>query len=134
MRGLVFHYDNAEALARKAHKRLLKQWTHTAKAFGVDHLLIIGGDIPEIYDTEITIERFEDYPSVREAYPKNKYVVITESGKSLGSVKLPKDALYVLGSNYSDPVVTEGDITVSIKAKIPLWDVVAAGIVLHKAQ
>jgi uncharacterized protein (DUF1330 family) len=133
VRGLVFHYDNAEVLDRKAHKRLLKQWTHTAKAFGIDHLLIIG-EAPEIHDAEIVIDYYEDYQQIREAYPDNKYVVIIESGKPLGSVKLPKDALYVLGSNYADPIVNEKDITVSIKADIPLWDVVAAGIVLHKAK
>ena len=116
---------------------MLKQWTHTAKAFGIYHLLIIGDEkaIPVLGDTEIKIEHFENYHQIRKQYKKHKYVVITEEGKDVEKVKFPTgNALYVVGSNYSNPAVNKGDLLVSIKANIPLWDVVAAGIVLHKAQ
>lgn len=132
MNGLVFHYDNAEALDRKAHKRLLKQWTHTAKAFGIYHLIVIGKKVPQINDAEITIEQFGSYQEVREAHPDEKYVVLTETGKDVDKFKFPKDAFYVLGSNYAEPEIRQGDLTVSIAANIPLWDVVAAGIVLYR--
>lgn len=137
MKGLVFHWDENQTFksSKRAQKRLLKQWTHTAKAFGFYNLLIIGKDVPMINDTEINILVFNDYLEIREEYENYKYVIITEKGKDIDSVKFPtKDVLYVVGSNYSDPIVTDGDILVGIKGNIPLWDVVAAGIILHRAQ
>lgn len=132
MRALVFHWDENQTFKsdERAQKRLLKQWTHTAKAFDVYKLLIVGNP-PQNNDAEITIETFDSYAEVREKY-KSKYVVITEKGKD--KVKYPKDCIFVVGSNYSDPEVRKGDIAVSIKANIPLWDVVAAGIILDRAQ
>lgn len=137
MKGLVFHWDDNETLKadKRAQKRLLKQWTHTAKAFGIYHLLIIGKEIPVINDSEIEIQTFETYNDVRAAYQDVKYIIITEDGKDLEKVKFPKsNVLFVLGSNYSNPQINDNDIIVSIEGNIPLWDVVAAGIVLYKAQ
>lgn len=136
MKGLVFHWDENEILKadKRAQKRLLKQWTHTAKAFGIYNLLIIGDEIPINHDSEVTINIFKDYLHIRKKYSKYKYVVITEEGDNLKQVKFPtKNVLFVLGSNYSNPQVHDKDIAVSIEGNIPLWDVVAAGIVLHEA-
>ena len=139
MNSLAFHWDEAEAFTKdqKAQKKLLKQWTHTAKAFGIYHLMVIGEEtaIPVLGDIEVKIEFFDNYHQIRKAYPKSKYVVITEEGKDVEKVKFPSgDVIYVVGSNYSNPATNKGDVLVSIKANIPLWDVVAAGIVLYKAQ
>lgn len=137
MKGLVFHWDDNETLKadKRAQKRLLKQWTHTAKAFGIYHLLIIGKEIPVIDDNEIEISIYECYSDIRADYKDVKYVIITEDGEDLEKIMLPKsNVLFVLGSNYSNPQINDNDITVSIEGNIPLWDVVAAGIVLYKAQ
>lgn len=136
MRRLCFHWDEAEAFKKSdtARKKLLKQWTHTAKAFGVFDLIVVGAkaNIPVIKDLEINIEVFSSYADVRTAYDNSEYVVITETGK--GEVAFPKDCIFVVGSNYSNPQENEGDILVKIEADIPLWDVVAAGIILHRAR
>lgn len=139
MKILVCHWDDAEAFKgnQKAKKKLLKQWTHTAKAFGIHHFIVIGEEsaIPVLNDAEIKIDFYDNYHQVRKDYPKHKYVVMTEEGKDIEKVKFPTgDVIYVVGSNYSNPATNKGDVLVSIKAKIPLWDVVAAGIVLYKAQ
>ena len=138
MKALCFHWDESETLLadRRAQKRLLKQWTHTAKAFGVDTLIIIcDGDPPVINDEEIKIELFPNYNDVREAYYSLEYVVITAVGLAFDEVKYPRqNVIFVVGSNYADPELMDGDIAVGIKGSIPLWDVVAAGIVLNKAQ
>jgi len=136
MRKLCFHWDGAEAFRKDevAKKKLLKQWTHTAKAFGIFNLIVIGDRdaIPIIGDIEVSIEYFDKYSDVRDIYPDEKYVVLTEKGKR--EVEFPEDCIFVVGSNYADPQENKGDILVGIKSGIPLWDVVAAGIILHKAQ
>lgn len=139
MEGLVFHWDDAAAFSKSdmARKKLLKQWTHTAKAFGVYNLMIIGdpASIPVVEDLEMTVQDFATYDAVRAAYPTHVYVVMTEVGEPIESITFPAEPSFlVAGSNYANPVINEGDITVSITALLPLWDVVAAGIVLHKAQ
>jgi len=139
MKGLVFHWDTAIAFdtSEIARKKLLKQWTHTIKAFGVYKLIVIGGGdlVPPMEDLEITMEKFTTYDEVLIAYPGHSRVVLVDTGTDVDSVVFPTgDVLFVLGSNYANPIVNEGDTTVSVSAIIPLWDVVAAGIVLHKAQ
>lgn len=136
MKGLVFHWDEKLTLLadRSAQMRLMKQWTHTAKGFGAYHLCVIGA-APDNYDSEVTIDRFNTYQEVRDKYRTYTYVVIINSGQDVESVKFPEgDVMFVVGSNYSDPVVNDGDVTVGISGSIPLYDVIAAGIVLHKAQ
>ena len=139
MNSLVFHWDEAEAYKKDqlAKKKLLKQWTHTAKAFGVYNLMVIGNSdsIPVLGDTEIAITQYDNYEQVRAAHKKAKYVVITEEGKPIESVKFPKkNVIFVVGSNYANPKINDKDITVAIKANIPIWDVVAAGIVMSRAM
>lgn len=135
MSKLCFHWDENQLLMAdsRAQSRLLKQWTHTAKAFGVNHLLVIGSP-PKNNDNEITIETFKSYQDVREKYD-SQYIVITEKGNDVFYVDFPEgDKIYVVGSNYANPEINNGDITVSIKAKIPLFDLVAASIVMYEAQ
>ena len=138
MKALCFYWDESETLKAdmRAQKRLLKQWTHTAKAFGISKLLIIGDQVPVINDTEITIEVFKSYEYVRHCYDDYLYVVITEKGMDIEEINIPysDNMLFVVGSNYSNPVEYEGDLLVGINANVPLWDVVAAGIVLHRSM
>lgn len=133
MNRLCFYWDdNVTLLADvKAQERLLKQWTHTAKGFGIYHLLVVG-NAPPNNDAEITIESFTTYQEIRDKYSTEQYVVLIEAGTDMDNfTALSGDLIYVLGSNYSDPIVIEGDVTVGLSASIPLWDVVAAGIVLY---
>lgn len=135
MPALVCHWDDSMVFKKAdfARKKLLKQWTHTCKAFDIPHLIIIGklNSIPILGDVGVKIEYFEDYSAVRQAYPNKTYIVIVEGGADLARFTHPKECFYVLGSNYSNPKILKGDLAVGIKAKIPLWDVVAAGIVLQ---
>lgn len=135
---LSFYWDNSEVFnaSRKAQKRLLKQWTHTAKAFGIHTLLVIGKEVPRITDREVELVRFDSYADVRMEYSKAQFVVITGQGtETIENANLPhKQIVFQLGSNYSDPEIRPNDITIKIDADIPLWDVVAAGIVLHGAR
>lgn len=129
---LCFHWDkNVSFLSDvKAQERLLKQWTHTAKAFGIYHLLIVGNP-PANNDAEMTIESFTNYQEIRDKYTE-QYVILTEHGTNLNDFTVPEgDLIYVLGSNYAEPVITAGDVTVGLDALIPLWDVVAAGVILY---
>lgn len=135
MNKLVFHWDENVLLTmdERTQSRLLKQWTHTAKAFGIYHLLIIGKP-PANNDADILIEDFKSYQEIRDKYESN-YVVIIEGGKPIGEIEKPHgEIIYVVGSNYADPEVRAGDIAVGIKAGIPLFDLVAASIILHEAQ
>lgn len=135
MKSLLFYWDVSEVfVGKKISKRLLKQWSHTAKAFGVSRLIIIGKNIPKLLDAQIKIEVYESYSKARSEIDA-QFVVIIESGKPLNDVIFPEEeTVFVVGSNYSDPEVNDGDITVSIEAGIPLWDIMAATIVLHKAN
>ena len=139
MNKLAFHWDDAEALQSSAltQKKLLKQWTHTAKAFGIYNLIIIGDvdNIPKILDLELSIEYFNTEDNLREAYPDGQYILLTESGEDIETFTMPAgDSIFLLGSNYEDPIEMDKDYKIGITANIPLWDVVAAGIVLHKVK
>lgn len=133
MNKLLFHWDDNEVLLADAHAqaKLLKQWTHTAKAFGIYDLLIIGNS-PVSGDVEITIEKFATYQEARDAYIDSQFVLLTEDGQDISAFAPPDgEVIYALGSNYANPIAHTGDATVGIAAAVPLWDVVAAGIVLH---
>lgn len=133
MIALCCYFDDAAILkeSSRASKKILKQWTHLCKAFKVYHLIVIGKDVPTIHDAEIKVEVFKTYNEVRDKYQKEKFVVVIEGGEPLKSFRHHKSCIYVVGSNYSDPEVRQGDRTVGLHAAIPLHDINAAAIVLH---
>ncbi len=138
MIALLCHHDESAAFGRKASKRLLKMWTHTAKAFGISNLIVIGEkeSVPYIGDEEIAIEVFSHISEARAKYSEFCWVVAHEEGYNVDeyTYELPEDVIFAVGSNYADPVLYEDDIVVSIDSQIPLWDIVAAGIILHEAN
>lgn len=130
---LIGYWEEAEAFKKDklAIKKLYKMWTHACKSLGVDKLIMIGKNVPIIGDLEIQMESYLTYEEAREACSGTP-VVITESGTPIKKFKHPKnDTVYIVGDNYNNPKVLEGDLTVGIDAKIPLHDIIAASIVLH---
>lgn len=137
MRAICFYWDDGEILNRDivCQRRLMKQWTHTAKAFGVHTLLcIVQNHMPElVFDVEVNFVCYTTLAQVRAAYPDHTFVVLTENGQPADVPNIPmEDVIYVTGSNYSEPATEEGDILVAYQSDIPLWDIVAMSLLLEE--
>ena len=138
MLALIGHWENAVEIAKNPHatKKLLGRWSLTAKAFGIKNVILVDVEKtqPFIGDAEIDFEVYPNLDAVYRAYPDEKYVYIEKGGKPLKEFEHPKEALYVLGGDYSGMVIPKGATVVSIDSKISLYAEIAAGIVLHDRQ
>ena len=111
-------------------RQLYQYYDFTAKAFGIDDLLLVDED------DSCTINPPNLYSSVQEVRRKFSEllpVFISEKGESsLKDFKHPANALYIVGKNYSGYDVPEGAESVRIETFgfVPLWAHVALGIVL----
>lgn len=145
MIAVCCHWNDAEAFTKAdfARKKILKQWTHTCKAFGVYHLIVIGDmdAIPVLGDVEIKVERFSTYAEVKDKYKNENFVVVASGGEDLKPFRHPKSCIYVFGSNYAGDIKPgKNDKCVGIKTAplagyedkfFPLHDSAAAAIILH---
>lgn len=139
MKAICFYWDDSAIINSdgRCQRRLMKLWTHTAKAFGITRLLCICNDfVPElVFDVEVDFTVYPDVEAVRAEFPDFKFVVLTERGQPLDSVTIPEDnVVYMTGSNYSEPITEEGDVLVSFTADIPLWDIVAMSLLLNEVR
>ena len=127
MTTVIFHWQNHPSLnTPHAIKKLLNRWSFTCKAFGVYNLIAITDEDLRLGDTEIN---FSVAKSLEEALDGKKSVVfIEEGGKVLEKFKHPKNATYVLGSDFRG-LSQKGAI--SISTNNALHAEVACGIVLN---
>lgn len=133
MIAVCCHFDGAEVFKQspRAAKKILKQWTHLCKAFGIYHLIVVGKNVPANNDTEINVEILDSYSDVKKKYKGEEFVIAIKGGEDLKPFRHHKSCIYVFGSNYGDPPVEEGDRTVGIESMIALHDINAASIILH---
>ncbi len=111
-------------------RQLYQFYDFTAKAFGVDDLLLVDED------NSCTIDPPNLFGSIQEV--KRKFsglvpVFISTKGKApLKDFKHPENALYIVGKNYTGYDVPEGAESIKIETPgfVPLWAHVALGIVL----
>jgi predicted SpoU family rRNA methylase len=111
-------------------RQLYQFYDFTAKAFGVDDLLLVDEDNSCTIDPP---NLFDSIQKVRRKFSDLVSVFISVKGKTpLKDFKHPVNALYIVGKNYTGYNVPEGAESVRIETpgSVPLWAHVALGIVL----
>lgn len=125
------HWDCKIGTSTKMKRQMYQYYDFTAKAFGVEDLLLVDKD------DSCTIEPPNVFETKEAAFAKVSTacipVYISENGKlDLKDFIHPTDALYIIGPNYTGYDVPEDAYSVRIETRglVPLWSHVALGIVL----
>lgn len=135
MIGLMIHWDVAEVIARsqKANEKILKMYSHTAKAFDVTELIIIDKEeaAPLLGDTEIKTTYYENIDAALKNYNDCEIIYIDPDGANTYEYDHPKDnVVYIVGSDFSTFNIPDSATVVGFNSKFPVHATVAAGIVL----
>ena len=111
-------------------RRLYQFYDFTAKAFGIEDLLLIDEDNSCTIDPP---NLFSSVQEVRRKFDGLVPVFISVKGKTpLKDFKHPANALYIVGKNYTGYDIPGGaeSIKIETSGSVPLWAHVALGIVL----
>lgn len=124
------HWDCKIGASFTLKRQIYQYYDFTAKSFGVNDLLLVDRD------STCTICAPNIFGTLEEVLDKFKHVTpvyISEKAKvDLENFGHPKDALYIVGPNYTGYDVPEEALGVrmDVEKKVPLWAHVALGIVL----
>jgi len=154
MLGVIGFWDNANWLYELsvAEKKYLSFWRISAKAFGVDKLIMIDldGRNPVCGDTEIEFEIYSTLEEALDAYPNANIVFLENetavpdgiSYENLNDFEHPsEDVIYIFGSDFSGLALQSLDneyiekgtvvnVEMPVNASYP-WATVMMGIVLY---
>lgn len=103
MAKIIAHWDlPAALLPEKPAKKLLQRWTHTAKCFGVYDLAFIEVEpLPPHNDAEMNVVVYDSLEAAL-AEADGPVFYVEQGGQPLNEVQIPKNAVFVFGSDFSE--------------------------------
>lgn len=126
---IIAHWELPAALANaKANKKMISRWMHTAKAFGVDEVVLIDVDGLEPFynDAEMKLFVVPDLPAALEVAKDKTPVYIEVGGADINNFEFPSNPVFIFGSDYGS--LPQADV--SINTAVSLHCDIMCGVVL----